>query len=86
MRTSDLNQKAELTKTFNELTSLMSQYSNEWGEDQAQVRKRLLLAEKLVEGAMDKWLEVISKRLALYFMCLLVEDPKRNPEHSSGDS
>lgn len=81
-----MNQKAELTKTFNELTSLMSQYSNEWGEDQAQIRKRLLLAEKLVEGAMDKWLEVISKRLALYFMCLMVKDPKRNPEHSSGDS
>ena len=58
MKGSDLNQKAELTKVSDQLTCMLNQYSSDWNEELAQVRKRQLLAEKLVEGAMEKWLEV----------------------------
>lgn len=59
MRSSDLSQKAELTKSSNELTSRLNQYSSDWSDELAQVRKRQQLLEKLVEGTMDKWLEVL---------------------------
>ena len=58
MKASDLSQKAELTKVSDQLASMLSQYSSDWSDELAQVRKRQVLSEKLVEGAMEKWLEV----------------------------
>ena len=54
-----MSQKAELTKSSNELTSRLNQYSSDWSDELVQVRKRQQLLEKLVEGTMDKWLEVL---------------------------
>ena len=62
MKSSDLNQKSELTKISNQFTSLLNQYSSDWTDELAQLRKRQVLMEKLVEGTMEKWLEVKRNR------------------------